>query len=48
MADIVSSLPDEVVLPALRYPGIGGILVGAASGGGDDPKLARAIEARLR
>jgi ribose 5-phosphate isomerase RpiB len=50
MADIVSSLPDEVVLPALRYPGIGEILAGAAPGGsgGADPKLARAIEARLR
>jgi ribose 5-phosphate isomerase RpiB len=49
MGDIVTSLPDEAVVPALRSPGIMELLL-LASGNEKhpDPELARAIEARYR
>jgi len=47
MDDIVSALPDEAVLPALRYPGVREVLLGAASDG-DRAELARSIEDRYR
>lgn len=53
MPDIVSSLPDEVTLPALRYPGICEFLLDGAKNGntgslGDSySTLARAVEERL-
>ena len=47
MADIVRALPGEAALPALRYPGIGELLLGGA-GTSIDPELLRAVEARSR
>ncbi|MCX7027147.1 MAG: RpiB/LacA/LacB family sugar-phosphate isomerase [Spirochaetes bacterium] len=51
--DIVSSLPDEVALPALRYPGIFEFLLDGIKNGNTGSSsdsysiLARAVEARL-
>jgi ribose 5-phosphate isomerase RpiB len=48
MADIVSALTDEAILPALLYPGIRGILLDKTSSNRrTDAELTRAIEARL-
>ena len=48
MADIVSSLPDEVVMPALLFPGIRELLLDHAPDAiVADPALAHALEVRL-
>jgi ribose 5-phosphate isomerase RpiB len=51
MPDIVSSLPDEVALPALRYPGIYEFLLDGANTGSPNESISRlvqAVEERLR
>ena len=44
LAEILAALPDEVALPALRFPGVRELVLGGPRAAGD---LARAVEERL-